>query len=188
MKFKLVKEIKRNSSLIGKGKISYEKFVDWAKQEADKITTKKEKYLDLEFQWAETQTKYVRNIKSNESVKVIVYKDNLAVGYIGLENFKDGHKVSTLGVKEQVRGMGIATKMYDYVISKTKLYSDVMQTPEARKLWLKLSQKYKVQGFNLKDNIYFGIEDKGNELISTNPKYELYSDKKYKNYLVVLSK
>jgi hypothetical protein len=48
--------------------------------------------------------------------------------------------------------------MYDYIISKVKLYSDKMQTPEARKLWVKLASKYKVQGYNKKDKQIFDIE------------------------------
>jgi len=170
----LVKEIQRTDSLIG-GKINYNQFVDWAKGEADKITNKKDKHSGLEFQWAE----------NSDGVKVIVYENNIPLGYIGLEKFEDGYKISTLGVKDEARGKGLATKMYDYIISKVKLYSDKMQTPEARKLWVKLASKYKVQGYNKKDKQIFDIELGDNELKSTNPKYQLYDKKQNDNYLII---
>ena len=173
----LVKEIQRTTSLIG-GKTNYNQFVDWAKGEADKITNKKDKFSGLEFQWAE----------NSDGVKVIVYENDIPLGYIGLEKFEDGYKISTLGVKDEARGKGLATKMYDYVISKTKLYSDKMQTPEARKLWIKLASKYNVQGYNKKDKQTFEIRINGDELESKNPKYQLYDKKQNDNYLVINKK
>ena len=167
-------EIQKTNSLVG-GKINYNEFVDWAKGEADKISKKIDKFSDLEFQWAE----------DSNGVKLIVYKDGVPLGYVGLEKFNDGYKISTLGVKDEARGVGIATKAYDYLISKIKLYSDKMQTPEARNLWIKLASKYNVKGYNKKDNAYFDVESNGSELISKNPKYELYSDKSNDNFLVI---
>jgi len=172
--WKNIKEIQKTTSLVG-GNIDYTKFVDWAKGEADKITNKKEKYQRLEFQWAE----------NSNGVKVIVYENSIPLGYIGLGKFEDGYKISTLGVKDEARGKGLATKMYDYVISKTKLYSDKMQTPEARKLWAKLASKYNVQGYNKKDKQLFNVKPENGELTSTNPKYELYSNKDSDTYLVI---
>lgn len=169
-----IDEIIRTTSLVG-GEIDYNQFIDWAKDEADKITKSIDNFSGLGFQWAE----------NNDGVKIIVYKDNEPVGYVGLNKFNDGYKISTLGVKDKARGLGIATKAYDYIINKTILYSDKMQTPEARKLWVKLFNKYKILGYNQTNNEYFDIEPNNDELISINPKYELYSNKENKNYLVI---
>jgi len=172
--WKGLKEIERTTSLVG-GNIDYDQFIDWAKEEADKVNPKKTTQSGLEFQWAE----------DSNGVKVIVYEKNIPLGYIGLEKFEDGYKINTLGVKDIARGKGLAIKMYDYIISKVKLYSDKMQTPEARKLWVKLATKYKLQGYNKKDKQNFDVTPENDELKSTNPKYELYSDKKNDNYLVI---
>jgi hypothetical protein len=172
--WKGIKEIERSTSLIG-GNIDYNQFVDWAKGEADKITNKKESFSNLEFQWAENP----------DGVKVIVYEKNIPLGYIGLEKFEDGYKINTLGVKDAARGKGLATKMYDYIISKTKLYSDKMQTPEARKLWIKLASKHNVKGYDKSTKKIFDIKPENDELKSLDPNFELYSDKKNNIYLVI---
>ena len=172
--WKGIKEIERSTSLIG-GNIDYNQFVDWAKGEADKITNKKESFANLEFQWAENP----------DGVKVIVYEKNIPLGYIGLEKFEDGYKINTLGVKDAARGKGLATKMYDYIISKTKLYSDKMQTPEARKLWIKLASKHNVKGYDKSTKKIFDIKPENDELKSLDPNFELYSDKKNNTYLVI---
>ena len=52
-------------------------------------------------------------------------------------------------------------------------------------MWIKLASKYNVKGYNKKDNAYFDVESNGSELISKNPKYELYSDKSNDNFLVI---
>lgn len=170
-----INEIKRTTSLVG-SKIDYNQFVDWAKGEADKITTSIDNFSNLGFQWAE----------NNDGVKLIIYKDESPIGYVGLNKFANGYKISTLGVKDSARGLGVATKAYDYIVNKTILYSDKMQTPEARKLWVKLFNKYKVMGYNKKDNKYFEVEPIGDELKSKDSKYELYSEKENNNYLVKL--
>jgi hypothetical protein len=169
-----INEIKRTTSLVG-GKIDYNEFVDWAKGEADKITKSIDKFSGLGFQWAE----------NSDGVKLIIYNDDLPIGYVGLNKFHNGYKISTLGVKDTARGLGVATKAYDYIINKTILYSDKMQTPEARKLWVKLYGKYKIMGYNEKNDEYFDVKPNNDELVSTNPKYELYSNKENKNYLVI---
>jgi len=170
----LLKEVKRTTSLVG-GKIDYNQFVDWAKSEADKITKSIDNFSGLGFQWAE----------NNEGVKLIIYKDESPIGYVGLNKFNDGYKISTLGVKDSARGLGVATKAYDFIINKNILYSDKMQTPEARKLWVKLFNKYKVMGYNKKDNKYFEVEPTDDELKSKDSKYELYSEKENNNFLVI---
>jgi ribosomal protein S18 acetylase RimI-like enzyme len=169
----ILKEIKNNSSLL-QSSINYDQFIDWAKSEADKINLNREKFLNFDFQWSE----------GPDGVKVIVYDKNNATGYVGLEKFEDGYKISTLGVKPQARGKGLASIMYDYVLSKTKLYSDKMQTPEAKSLWVKLANKYKVKGYNQSSKQNFDVINKNNELVSNNSNYILYSDEENDNFLV----
>lgn len=170
----LLKEIKNTTSLT-QSSVDYNQFIDWAKSEADKINSSKEKFLNFEFQWAE---------ESDGNVKIIAYEKNNPIGYVGLEKFEDGYKISTLGVKPLARGKGVASVMYDYVISKTKLYSDKMQTPEAKNLWVKLSNKYKVKGYNKSLRQNFDVLYKNNELVSVNPNFVLYSDEENNNFLV----
>lgn len=174
VKVKNLQEIERTTSLIG-GNIDYNQFVDWAKSEADKITNKKESFANLEFQWAE----------NSDGVKVIVYEKNVPLGYIGLGKFEDGYKINTLGVKDAARRKGLATKIYDYIISKTKLYSDKMQTPEARKLWVKLASKYNVKGYDKNTKKVFDVKPENGELKSVDPNFELYTNKVNSNYLVI---
>jgi GNAT superfamily N-acetyltransferase len=169
-----INEIKTSTSLI-KSTHDYDKFIDWAKSEADKITQNKEKFSNYEFQWSE----------SPNNVKLITYEKGEPLGYVGLEKFEDGYKVMTLGVKPQARGKGLASVMYDYIISKTKLYSDEMQTPEAKILWLKLSKKYNVKGYNKTFKKTFEVIPQGNELVSLDPSFTLYSDEINDNFLVV---
>jgi len=166
-------EIKNSTSLV-QSTIDYNQFIDWAKSEADKISQNKEKFSNLEFQWAE----------SPDNVKIIAYENNQPLGYVGLEKFEDGYKIMTLGVKPQARGKGLASIMYDYILTKTKLYSDVMQTPEAKKLWLKLSNKYNVQGYNKTSKKTFKVIPQDNELKSSSPSFTLYSDQENDNFLV----
>lgn len=176
MNFKLwlhLNEIKNSTSLLNSS-IDYNQFIDWAKSEADKITQEKEKFQNFDFQWAE----------SPDNVKIIAYENNQPIGYVGLERFEDGYKINTLGVKPQARGKGLAPIMYDYILSKTKLYSDIMQTPEAKKLWLKLANKYNVQGYNKSSKQIFPVKPQGIELASTNPNFMLYSDNENDNFLV----
>lgn len=162
-----------NSTSLTQSNINYDEFINWAKSEADKITQHKEKFQNLEFQWAETN-----------NVKIIAYENNQPLGYVGLEKFEDGYKINTLGVKPQARGKNIASTMYDYIIKKTKLYSDKMQTPEAKKLWIKLSQKYNVKGFNQTSRKIFDVSPQNNELVSIDPNFTLYSNEENDNYLV----
>jgi hypothetical protein len=175
LNYNRINEIKRTTSLVD-GKVDYNQFVDWAKTEADKITKLIDKFSGLGFQWAE----------NSEGVKLIIYNDDLPVGYVGLNKFNNGYKISTLGVKDSARGLGVSTKAYEYIIKNHTLYSDKMQTPEAMKLWINLYRKHKIMGYNQKNNEYFDVKPNGNELVSTNPKYELYSNKENKNYLVIL--
>ena len=59
-----------------------------------------------------------------------------------------------------------------------------MQTPEAKKLWLKLSNKYNVQGYNKTSKKTFKVIPQDNELKSSNPSFTLYSDQENDNFLV----
>lgn len=160
-------EITRTQTLTN-GNVDYDEFVNWAKGKADEISPGKdfEKFGDLSFQWAD----------GGEDVKIIAYKDDQPIGYVSIEPFQDGHKINTLGLKPSARGGGIAGKIYDYIISKTNLYSDQHQTPEARKLWMRLFDRYKMLGFDIKSGETFEVKKSNGELMSMDPNYELYSD------------
>jgi hypothetical protein len=101
-------EIKRTTSLVD-GNIDYNQFVDWAKGEVDKITKLIDNFSGLGFQWSE----------NNDGVKLIIYKDESPIGYVGLNKFENGYKISTLGVKDNARGLGVATKAY-YILIKCR--------------------------------------------------------------------
>ena len=145
-----------------------EDFISWAKKQADAITSDREKYGDLEFQWAE----------GSEDTKIMVYQPGaeVPIGYASIERFEDGHKVGVTTLVPSARGTGAGSKMYDYIISKTKLYSDSNQTPEARKLWVKLSGRYNVMGYDPNTGKTFPVKMGNNELVSADPELELYSD------------
>ena len=184
-------EIKRTSDLTG-GNINYDEFVDWAKGVADNNKSSKfDKFSGYEFQWSE----------GPEDVKIIVHKDSAAIGYVSIEKFKDGYKINTLGVKPSATGSArdkskdspetnapdnnlaskprkLSTIIYDYIVSKVgKLYSDVHQTPQARKLWTKLAQDYDVRGHYIDTGEEFPVQvGKNGELVPDDEKHSLYKD------------
>ena len=168
-----LQEIK-NSTTLMQSNVDYNQFIDWAKSEADKVNPDKEKFLNFEFQWAEAAN----------NVKLIAYENGMPLGYVGLEKFEDGYKINTLGVKPEARGKGLASVMYDFILSKTKLYSDVMQTQEAKSLWVKLANKYRVLGYNRSSKQNFNVTAQGKELLSTDPEFVLYADEENDNFLV----
>ena len=102
-------------------------------------------------------------------------------GFVSLYEFETSkYQISNLEIKPEFRKLGIAQKTYEYILSKTKeIYSDAYQTPEAKKLWLRMFSKYKIQGYDTKANIYFEVKPSENEdeLVSNDPKYTLYSDR-----------
>jgi hypothetical protein len=144
----IISEIKRTNSLTN---IGYNEFVNWAKEEADKVTSDIEEYNDLKFQWSEEAGEVKLIIYNSSDEPFIKINDDYpnAIGYIAFSKFNDGYKIGTLGVKANARG-GIASKAYDFIISKKtkKLYSDKMQTPEARKLWVKLYNKFTIKAID----------------------------------------
>ena len=170
-----IKEIQRIDK-IPEDKFSYIKFIDKAAKDAEKKPGKLELYDGLDIMWTETS-----NI-----VRIIAYMDKQPAGYLALKKFKDAYKVYTIGVKPEFRGKGIASTLYNYAISKTKLYSDTMETPAMRKLWTQIYDNYDIKGIDIETGETFDIEYGANELKAVDPNINLYSndeDKKY--YLVV---
>ena len=81
-------------------------------------------------------------LKYTDGQTVYVYKDNNVVGFINLKKFKDGYQVSEVRIKPELRGQGIASKVYDALINQYVLYSDSQQTPASKALWTNLYNKY----------------------------------------------
>lgn len=171
-----IKEIQRIDP-IPEDEFGYDKFVKKAAKDASKDKQDKEEFQGTEFVWAEN--------KKGNMVRIIAYDDNEPLGYLALKKFKDAWKVYTIGVRPAARGKGIASKLYDFAISKTKLYSDTMETPSMRKLWTKIYKKYDISGLDVNSGKTFDIEAKGDELISKDPEIDLYSDQDKGIYLVV---
>lgn len=171
-----IKEIQRIDP-IPEDKFGYDKFVTKSASDAEKIKQEKEEFQGTEFLWSES--------KNGKMVRIIAYDDNEPIGYLALKKFKDAWKVYTIGVRPAARGKGIASKLYDFAISKTKLYSDTMQTPSMRKLWTKIYKNYDISGLDINSGKTFDIEAKGDELVSLDPNISLYSDKDDGIFLVV---
>ena len=170
-----IKEIQRIDK-IPEDKFSYIKFVDKAAKDAEKKPGKLELYDGLNIMWAETS-----NI-----VRIIAYMDKKPAGYLALKKFKDAYKVYTIGVKPEFRGKGIASTLYDYAISKTKLYSDTMETPAMRKLWTQIFDNYDIKGIDIETGETFDIEYDSNELKAVDPDIDLYSNDEDKRYYLVV--
>lgn len=171
-----IKEIQRIDP-IPEDKFGYDKFVTKSASDAEKIKQEKEEFQGTEFLWSES--------KNGKMIRIIAYDDNEPIGYLALKKFKDAWKVYTIGVRPAARGKGIASKLYDFAISKTKLYSDTMQTPSMRKLWTKIYKNYDISGLDINSGKTFDIEAKGDELVSLDPNISLYSDKDDGIFLVV---
>lgn len=170
-----INEIRRSGSHTAE----YNDFIDWAKSEADKVSTDRVSFQGLEFQWAE-----------NDHAKLIVYLNGQTVGYVALEKFLDGYKIDALGVKPNMRGAGTAMKAYGYILTRTKLYSDKLQSPEARKLWVRLSKIYDVKGIDIKTKQLFDVEpnNKEHELRPVDSSNNLYSRRKAGDIHLVIEK
>ena len=171
-----IKEIQRIDP-IPEDEFGYDKFVKKAAKDASKDKQEKEEFQGTEFVWAEN--------KKGNMVRIIAYDDNEPLGYLALKKFKDAWKVYTIGVRPAARGKGIASKLYDFAISKTKLYSDTMETPAMRKLWTKIYKNYDISGLDINSGKTFDVEAKGDELVSLDPNISLYSDKDDGIFLVV---
>ena len=171
-----IKEIQRIDP-IPEDKFGYDKFVTKSASDAEKIKQEKEEFQGTEFLWSES--------KNGKMVRIIAYDNNEPIGYLALKKFKDAWKVYTIGVRPMARGKGIASKLYDYAISKTKLYSDTMETPAMRKLWTKIYKNYDISSLDTNTGKTFEIEANGDELVSKDPNINLYSDKDDGIFLVV---
>jgi len=115
-------------------------------------------------------------------VRVILYRagSETPIGFVVLNRFRDGHSISSLGLTSDARGGGLAGKLYDYIISKTRLYSDIHQTPEARRLWLRLAgltDRYTVRAI-AGDQIFQVVPNQeGTELVAAHDsERSVYSD------------
>jgi len=171
-----IKEIQRIDP-IPEDKFGYDKFVTKSASDAEKIKQEKEEFQGTEFLWSES--------KNGKMVRIIAYDGNEPIGYLALKKFRDAWKVYTIGVRPMARGKGIASKLYDYAISKTKLYSDTMETPAMRKLWTKIFKNYDISGLDINTGKTFDIESEGDELVSKDPNIDLYSDADNGIFLVV---
>lgn len=171
-----IKEIQRIDP-IPEEEFGYDKFVTKSARDAEKISKEKEEFQGTEFLWSQS--------KNGNMVRIIAYDNNEPVGYLALKKFKDAWKVYTIGVRPAARGKGIASKLYDYAVSKTKLYSDTMETPGMRKLWTRIYKNYDISGLDINTGKTFEIEAQGNELVSKDPKIDLYSKEDNGIYLVV---
>lgn len=174
-----IKEIQRIDP-IPEDEFGYDKFVKKAAKDAGRDKQEKEEFQGTEFVWAEN--------KKGNMVRIIAYDRNEPIGYLALKKFKDAWKVYTIGVRPAARGKGIASKLYDFAISKTKLYSDTMETPSMRKLWTKIYKNYDISGLDVQTGKKFDIEASGNELKSLNPEIDLYSDNEDNRYFLVVQK
>lgn len=171
---KYIKEIQRIGT-IPEREGEYDRFVLRFANTVNKLNGKVEEYKQDKFAWAE----------KGDIIHIISYKDNDPVGYLALKKFKDAWKVYTIGIRPHARKEGIASKLYDFVLSKTKLYSDSMQTPSARKLWIKFHNKYNIYAVDVKDGKKFDVEVAGNELKLKGSEAELYSNKDNEIHLVI---
>lgn len=171
-----IKEIQRIDP-IPEEEFGYDKFVTKSAKDAEKIKKDREEFQGTEFLWSES--------KNGNLVRIIAYDGNEPIGYLALKRFKDAWKVYTIGVRPAARGKGIASKLYDYAVSKTKLYSDTMETPGMRKLWTKIYKNYDISGLDINTGKTFDVEAQGDELVSKDPKIDLYSGEDKGIYLVV---
>jgi len=171
-----LKEIERIDP-IPEDESGYDKFVTNSAKDAERTKKEKENFQGTDFLWAEN--------KKGDMVRIIAYDKDEPIGYLALKKFKDAWKVYTIGVRPAARGKGIASKLYDYAVSKTKLYSDTMETPSMRKLWTKIYKNYDISGLDTNTDKTFEVEAKGDELVSKDPNIDLYSDKANGIYLVV---
>lgn len=129
---------------------------------------------------------------------IIMVKDNEPICIASVIIFENGVKMTSIGIKPKFRGQNIASIMYDFIIHKYKiLYSDMYQSPESRKAWLKLSKKYNVNGYNISTKELFDVSpnEDNTELKSDDPEYNLYkdnnmelsrTDQELKNCLVII--
>ena len=159
-------EVTRTTSLRS-GNINYDEFTLWQKSKADEVDPDaRERVSDMEIQWAD----------SGSMARVIAYREGKPIGFVVLNRFEDGHSISTLGLISAAQGGGIAAMIYDYIIGRTRLYSDVHQTPEARRLWVKLSRKYEVMGWDAGRTFKVEPNKDGTEMVTVGDGPPVYSD------------
>lgn len=121
-------------------------------------------------------------VKTDAGSKLFAVDQNSnPLSYVWLKPFRDGYTIKTIGVKKQTQGKGLGSIMYDKIIALGKFYSDLDQTPQARKMWIKLFSKYKVMGYSEVDHKYFKVKLVGGNIVSADPKYTLYTKDENEN-------
>lgn len=165
-----------SSDVISKN-VDYNKFIDSEWKQVQNKPKEQRAYGQYICNWV---TYGVRG------AKLFVCLDNTPLGYLWVQRFKDGYSVKTVGVKQIARGTGVSNILYDMAVSKTKLYSDKDQSPQARKLWGKLYKKYNVMGYSDVGNKTFKVQLNGAELQSADPKYVLYTDQQEQSTRLVI--
>ena len=111
--------------------------VNWAAGRAEKVSQNK-------FEFGDKGIKLLV-APSGDHTKIIAYTDDQPAGYMSIVPFMDGVKVSTVSVKPEAQGKGVATTIYKYVIENNNLYSGDSQTPESKSLW----QNYLARRYNV---------------------------------------
>ncbi len=157
-----VQEIELRGSLGSEQQVD----VDWAAGKAEQVTKEKIDFGDRGIK--------ILSAPSNDHTKIIAYIDESPVGYMSLVPFMDGMKVSTVSVKPEAQGKGVASTIYKYVISQHNLYSGDSQTPESKSLWQNyLAKKFDVVAIDVntkeemepsEDNVYTKLGDPPNNV------------------------
>jgi hypothetical protein len=135
----VIDEIELRGSLGSKQQVD----VDWAAGKAEETSQEK-------FDFGDRGLK-ILVAHSSDHTKIIAYSEDNPVGYMSLVPFMDGMKVSTVSVKPEAQGKGVASTIYKYVISQHNLYSGDSQTPESKSLWQNyLAKRYNVVAIDVK--------------------------------------
>ncbi len=187
----IVQELIRNQSWAAAEYSDYNIIVDKAygkfKDDAD---TKREMHNGYKF--------LVKEKFIGDEIGIVVCKYKTPFGLASISEFENGVKMNGIGIKPKFRGQSMSLILYDFIIHKYKiLYSDMYQSPESRKSWLKLSKKYNVKGYNITNRKLFDVSpnEDNTELKSDDPDYNLYKDngmevnknnQELKNYLVII--
>lgn len=93
----------------------------------------------------------------DEDIFYGLFNDTALVGYVSLRKYSDGmYQVGLSQIAPSYRGQGLGTFMYDYAILNDKMtvISDTVQTPDAKKLWMRFRTNghFIVKPFDLSTN------------------------------------
>lgn len=90
-------------------------------------------------------------------------KDEKPVGRLSLKYLYDppgSHEMKMISVAPDARGSGLSLIMYDYALSLGPLLSDSHQTPDGKKMWVKMFEnpnKYKVTAYDLESHKEYSV-------------------------------